>query len=534
MDWSPFLTNTWARIALTILSSLLLLVYWYIRIPSDMPKNIPSVPIYISIMGLWSDMGQTDIYDKWLREPLEKHGAVTYWAAGRWNVLATRPRYLVDMFRHEDVYAKAGSQKKIPWSVIASLVGGNIINSHGELWKLFTSIMKPGLQRRITDSMPLLLKSRLFVDCILAEQGRLGESGVLVNPFIQRWALSCMGLNFMNVDLESLEKPNQRLEQLQTLIKKTLFEPLFFNFPDLDRYPTIFRRRKVAFSIMQEFGDLLVATVRARPRNEDKDGSQVVDALDAALNSGLITEEQYRANLKVTFLTAHENAQQLLNSAFWVLGSNTSIQDKLRAEILATKTTNPTSDEVNALPYLYAVIVELLRLYPPVSQLVNRVTMSKTVLGGDIVIPNHTWVGWNAFGIRQSGALMQGSLDLSGGGSDVKTIHGRVRSKTVACHFIAFNAHSRKCLGQGFAVLQMKILLFEMVRRVQWVIDPEYELKLTSGGIMAPLNLRAIVTEREAEPRATTATTPVTVMETAAITGTAGDSEKVFPLVVVN
>lgn len=148
-------------------------------------------------------MGQDTIYDQWLRPPLEKHGAVKIWFAGRWNVLATRPQFLVDMFRHEDIYAKAGSQKKIPWSVIASLVGDNIINAHGANWKLYTSIMKAGLQRRITDSGPLVKKSRLFVDILLKEQKKIGmETGVLVNPIIQRWALSCMGISFMNVDLE--------------------------------------------------------------------------------------------------------------------------------------------------------------------------------------------------------------------------------------------------------------------------------------------------------------------------------------------
>lgn len=150
-------------------------------------------------------MGQDDIYDKWLRQPLEQNGAVKIWFAGRWNVLATKPKLLVDMFRHEDIYAKAGSQKKIPWSVIASLVGDNIINAHGQNWKLYTSIMKPGLQRRITDSQPLLMKCRRFVDVLLEEQRSVekgGGGGVLVNPIIQRWALSCMGINFMNVDLE--------------------------------------------------------------------------------------------------------------------------------------------------------------------------------------------------------------------------------------------------------------------------------------------------------------------------------------------
>ena len=249
---------------------------------------------------------------------------------------------------------------------------------------------------------------------------------------------------------------------------------------------------------MHEFGDLLVETVSARTQTTDADGSQVVDGLDKALKEGNITTEQYRANLKVTFLTAHENAQQLLNSAIWVLGTNTSIQDLLRSEIMSINTPNPTTDQINSLPYLYAVILELLRLYPPVSQLINRVTTSTTILGGEVAIPNHTWVGWNAFGVHTDPSIWGNDARKfrpERWGTEVKSIHGMVRSKTVQCHFIAFNAHSRKCLGQGFAVLQMKICLFEMIRRVSWIVDPMYELKLTSVSLSATLLLLLLLRE---------------------------------------
>jgi xanthocillin biosynthesis cytochrome P450 monooxygenase len=178
-----------------------LLLYSYVRIPSSLPKAIPAVPIYISLIGLWSDMGQNEIYDRWLREPLEKYGAIKIWFAGRWNLLVTRPDLLSDMFRNEDIYSKAGSQKKIPWSVIASLVGDNIINSHGDTWRLYTSIMKPGLQKTSFDSKPLLEKSRKFVDVLLnAQSEETVGKGVLVNPLIQRFAIAAMGESFLDID----------------------------------------------------------------------------------------------------------------------------------------------------------------------------------------------------------------------------------------------------------------------------------------------------------------------------------------------
>ena len=78
---------------------------------------------------------------------------------------------------------------------------------------------------------------------------------------------------------------------------------------------------------MQEFEDLLCDLVKNRPRNRsleppDPEDLQLVHMLENALKEGKITDKQYRANLKITFLTAHENAQQLLNSVFWELGKS--------------------------------------------------------------------------------------------------------------------------------------------------------------------------------------------------------------------
>lgn len=189
---------------------LVLLLYRYVRIPNNMPKNIPSVPIYISLIGLWSSMGQDEIYDRWLRGPLEKYGAVKIWFAGRWSILVTRPDLLTDMMRNEDIYAKAGSQKKIPWSVISSLVGDNIINSHGDDWKLYTSVMKPGMQKTSFDSRPLLDKSRIFVTMLLKDQEKSSQSGsgsVTVNGLIQRFAIAAMGESFLDIDFKVSSQP---------------------------------------------------------------------------------------------------------------------------------------------------------------------------------------------------------------------------------------------------------------------------------------------------------------------------------------
>lgn len=44
--------------------------------------------------------------------------------------------------------------------------------------------------------------------------------------------------------------------------------------------------------------------------------------LEKALKEGKITQKQYRDNLKITFIVAHENTQLLLNSMFYQIGIN--------------------------------------------------------------------------------------------------------------------------------------------------------------------------------------------------------------------
>ncbi|KAF4208142.1 hypothetical protein CNMCM8927_001161 [Aspergillus lentulus] len=485
--------------------TLILYLAWYLHVPWDLP-SLPRIPFYVSILGLWSSMGQDEIYERWLRKPLEAHGAVLIWFAGRWSILVTRPDLLTDMFRNEDLYAKAGSQKKIPWSVIATLVGDNIINSHGDTWKLYTGIMKPGLQKKNFDTAPLLIKSRRFVDEILAEQDAAGRgTGILVNTYVQQWAVDVMGMSFLDLDLRSLEKPHGavRLEAIQSVIKLMLFRPLFFNFPDLDQFAWLIKSRQRAYEIMHEFGDTLMAAVLGHIDSDREKGikpaeEMVVHMLVDAYRDGRLTEKQFKDNLKIVFLTAHENAQQLVNSMFWEIGKNTEVQTRLRGEILSTNTATPTSEVVNALPYLTAVVYELLRLYPPVSQLINRVTVRPAMLGNEIPIPAGTFVGWNAYGVHVNPAIWgpdANEFKPERWGRTVGEMHARFRRETVRGTYIPFNAHSRKCLGQGFVLLQMKILLFEVLRRIEWTVDPGYRLKMTPGGILAPLGCRVILSE---------------------------------------
>ena len=200
-------------------------------------------------------------------------------------------------------------------------------------------------------------------------------------------------------------------------MKREIFKPTFLSFPFLDLLPVPSRTR--ARHLVRAFGDELVRTVRhvrhssrssvpqaSRDKTADELTSLPNDAhatpgqrLLAAHDQGLITPLQLRHNLISVFLAGHENPQLLLVSAMYLLAKHPAAQDRLRAEIHGAGVDAPTHDVLENMPYMAAVVFEVLRLLPPISQLVNRATAAPAVLGPlgsggqPIRIPAGTYIG---------------------------------------------------------------------------------------------------------------------------------------------
>lgn len=65
-------------------------------------------------------------------------------------------------------------------------------------------------------------------------------------------------------------------------------------------------------------------------------------------------------------MAGHETTSTATTWALFALTQSPDIQSKLRHELLSISTDNPSMDELNGIPYLDAVVREVLRLYAPV------------------------------------------------------------------------------------------------------------------------------------------------------------------------
>ncbi|RPA80015.1 cytochrome P450 [Ascobolus immersus RN42] len=496
----------------------------YLQPPSDFPTNLPVIPLYFSLLGYLTDRGQDELYNQYLRDPLNEFGAVIIFFGSRWNILVQRPSYLAEIFKNSGEYAKSGNQKKIPYSVVAALTGDNIISAHGDNWNLYRRIMKKGTQRKL--DLQTVRSMRLKVGKVagvLREQNNRGLEVVSLDNLIQRLSMDMLGVGMLETDFQTIEDPNARIFYLHNNIKKAIFNPLFLNFPILDRIiPTRWR----IFKLIQQLEEELLSrtinicntssssrTKRDTPTDIPLEPTSLITDMQDALFRSSWTRRQCLDNLKIIFIAGHENLHQHLVSLFFLLGTHPHAMQTLHKELSKAAhdaghiTNDPLSTEaLDHLPYLTATCYEALRLLPPIPQLINRKTTDPVLLGGKIPIPEGTYVGWTAFGAHRDtsspnpypySSTSLDKFDPSRWGNtidEIRRVHRRTQARG---EFVAFTGGMRACLGQAYADDVAKLVLDAMVRGVgMWEVVGKEDVKMTPGGLLRPRGLRIRFVEK--------------------------------------
>lgn len=145
------------------------------------------------------------------------------------------------------------------------------------------------------------------------------------------------------------------------------------------------------------------------------------------------------------------------------------------------------------MPYLTSLIYESLRLFPPIGQLVNRKASEDIVLGNNIFIPKGTYLGYNCYSTNRDPAVWgprADEFDPARWGDSTSAIQKQYRLRRARAEFISFHGGRRACLGEKFAMLEMRVTLVALVREFRWKLDPSWVDRMTPVSILSRLIFR--------------------------------------------
>jgi cytochrome P450 len=179
-------------------------------------------------------------------------------------------------------------------------------------------------------------------------------------------------------------------------------------------------------------------------------------------------------------MAAHDTTTSTLTSVLYELAKNPDWQERIRGEVCAFDKPAIEYEDVLAVPDTILAIQETLRRYPPLSTIPRIATERFEWAGCEIpagtmtvIYPIHThhMEEWWSDPFR---------FDPD------RFAPGREEHKRHSHSYIPFGGGNHMCLGLRFAELQIKAVLFQLVKKLRWSVPEGYTMPVQQAPISKP------------------------------------------------
>ncbi|XP_066392168.1 cytochrome P450 709B3-like isoform X2 [Miscanthus floridulus] len=215
--------------------------------------------------------------------------------------------------------------------------------------------------------------------------------------------------------------------------------------------------------------DLLGLLLEAwSPEPERQAGSDDDEGTTTTLTTGEVIDE-----CKTFFGAGQETTATLLVWTVFLLSTHPQWQDKVREEVLREFPGGdgdvPNSDTLSRLKLLHMVLLETLRLYPPIVY-IQRTTASDVVLRG-IEVPGGTVISIPI-------GLLQRDREVWGSDADefnpLRFSNGVARAAMDPHALLSFSLGPRACTGKSFGIIEAQIVMAVTLRKFTFSLSPTY------------------------------------------------------------
>ena len=185
----------------------------------------------------------------------------------------------------------------------------------------------------------------------------------------------------------------------------------------------------------------------------DDDGSQM-------------TRQQLHDEAMTLFIAGHETTAQMLSWTWYALSQNPSADARLYEELRGILDGNPLNPaDLARLPYLQAVMNEVLRLYPP-AYIMARETVEPCQLGG-YGFARGTTILFSQWVAHRDPRFFEDPDEFR----PERWLDGLADRLPPGAYF-PFGAGPRRCIGESFALLEAATVIATIARRFSFRVLP--------------------------------------------------------------
>eukprot|EP01112_Ceratiomyxa_fruticulosa_P015170 TRINITY_DN4434_c0_g1_i1.p1 TRINITY_DN4434_c0_g1~~TRINITY_DN4434_c0_g1_i1.p1 ORF type:complete len:497 (+),score=95.69 TRINITY_DN4434_c0_g1_i1:148-1638(+) len=456
--------NLITAVLLLVVFSLLLVVLYFKRNFSTL-NHVPGDGFSIKAMFEFISSETGEIFMVWL----SKYGPVF-----KYYFLLT-PRVLVsdpDMVKHILITNQKNYTKNIfTYKSLGTVIGNGLVSvvdkdEHSEMRGIIQeafSYSNLKLYFHIFIQKGLLLMKRW-------EQHSKSKGPVLVVDDLFACTLDIIGRAAFGQEFNTLKSNNKNERSLETpipdLVEQVMDKLHNQSFLDLFWITRKFTKRtrlqnEASRHLYQEMSKVIHEKQEKNNQKGDSDTDENRDLLDILVslrdeNGQPLSEESITEHSKTFLFAGHETLQSSFLWILYLLSRHPEVHAKLTNEIRETLGGNgsevkiPKIEDLDSLKYLNCVVKESLRVFPPVPLVLRKCETTETVNG--VLIPGGTIVVVSMY-------VQHHNPDYWENAEEFRPERWADDPKVHPGLYLPFLIGSRNCIGNRFALLEIKAIL---------------------------------------------------------------------------
>ncbi|KAJ8943363.1 hypothetical protein NQ318_002596 [Aromia moschata] len=402
-------------------------------------------------------------------------------------------------------------------------LGAGLLTATGDRWKKNRKIITPAFHFSILEGFIPTFEAndKILIDELEKE---VDKDSVDIYPYITMCTLDIICETAMGVSINAQKNTESEyvvaVKELCRIIIERSFSPIQ-RLDVLYSFTRNYRIEEKSLKILHNYTNSVIKTRKEELKNktnEDIEEDQLevrkkrafLDLLlNATIDGSPLPDNIIREEVDTFMFEGHDTTASAISSTLFCLANHAEIQGKAVEEQRAIfgndRSRNATSRDFQDMKYLELVIKEALRLYPPVP-FYSRETKEDIAYKGSQILkkkkePNLVLLIISPLLSVMDMSYQKGlhylySLMVSTGIQTSSRIPKKFdptrfenANKTAPYSYIPFSAGPRNCIGQKFAIMEMKSVISNVLRHYELLATcPRHELMLAAETVLKSAN----------------------------------------------
>lgn len=416
------------------------------------PQQLPFPPgTDDSLLTRWQRIRalRRDMF-RYVVETPGQYGDLYYWQLGGLRTyMAFHPDHIRELLVTQ---APNFRRSRVTSQLLVPLVGNGLVVSEGEYWRKQRRLIQPAFHREriagyaqqmVAHTQALLARWQNGQTFDVAEEMMTLTLGIATATLFGGAVSDTTGA--IGPTIKAAQEAMIELSQL--VVPMPYWVPIPAN-------------RRLRHSV-QQLDSILLPLIEARRRANTDTG----DLLSMLLltrdedGSGAMSDKEVRDEAMTMFIAGHETSSNALTWTLYLLSQHPEIEAKLFDEVQRVLHGNaPTLEQVGQLIYTEMVIKEALRLYPP-TWINSREALAETALGG-YRIAKGSIVVFSPYVVHHDARWHPDPERF-----DPERFTPEREKAIPRGAYLPFGMGPHTCIGNAFAMMEMKIALALIVQR---------------------------------------------------------------------